>query len=143
MPAPQRCDHCASPTKPGEAYCSGCGAVLSWSTPGGAVPPAAKAFLLVHLPGGIVRKEALAKPLVRVGRGRDCDIVVDHPRVSRLQALLEMREGSFWISDAKSSGGTFLGDRPVHAPVRLRSGDSCRLGRDPEDAVTLVYHEEA
>ena len=143
MPAPLRCDHCAAATKPGEGYCSACGAVLSWSTPGGAAPPPAKAFVLVHLPGGIVRKEALSKPVVRVGRGRDCDVVVDHPRVSRLHALLELREGAYHLSDAKSSGGTFVDDRPVHAPVRLRSGNSCRLGRNPEDSVTLVYHEEA
>ena len=143
MTAPLRCDHCAAATKPGEGYCSACGAVLSWSTPGGAVPPAARAFLLVHLPGGIVRKEPLSKPVVRVGRGRDCEIVVDHPRVSRLHALLELREGTYYLSDAKSSGGTFLNDRPVHAPVRLHSGDPCRLGRNAEDSVTLVYHEEA
>ena len=144
MAAPARCDHCTAPSRAGESFCANCGAVLPWEAPAGdPPPPAEKAFLLVHLPGGIVRKESLAKPVLRIGRGRDCDIVVEHPRVSRLHALLERRDGAFWLSDAKSSGGTFLGDRPVHDAVRLRSGDSCRLGREEEDSVTLVYHEEA
>lgn len=143
MASPARCDHCAAPSRPGESFCANCGGVLSWATPAEAAPPSAKAFLLVHLPGGIVRKESLGKPLMRIGRGRDSDIVIEHPRVSRLHAILECRDGAFWLSDAKSSGGTFVRDRPVHAPVRLRSGDSCRLGREDEDTVTLVYHEEA
>ena len=142
MPTPLRCDHCAAPTRPGESYCVSCGAVLSWSNEGGAAPPALRAFLLVHLPGGIVRKEALLKPVVRIGRGRDCEVVIEHPRVSRIHATLELRDGAYHLHDAKSSGGTFVDDSPVYAPVRLRSGSSCRLGRHAEESVTLVYHEE-
>lgn len=137
-----RCDHCAHPTEPGEKYCRHCGAVVSWNTPDpGPLPRSA--FLLVHLPGSIVRKEPLRAAATRVGRGRDADVVIDHPRVSRTHAVFEMRDGGCWVSDARSSGGTFVNDRPVHAPVLLRSGDTCRLGRLPGESVTIVYHEEA
>jgi pSer/pThr/pTyr-binding forkhead associated (FHA) protein len=99
-----------------------------------------QAFVLVQLPGGVVRKDVLGKPLLRVGRGRDCEIHVDNPRVSRLHALVDLRGGAWHVSDTKSTGGTFLNDRPVHDPVPLRTGDTIRLGRDPEHSVTMVFH---
>ena len=142
MPDTSRCDHCAHRTLPGESYCRHCGAVISVNPQEPAVPPAGS-FLLVQLPGGVIRKEALRGATTRVGRGRDCEIVIDHPRVSRLHAVFELREGAWWISDSKSTGGTFVNDSPVHAPLRLRSGDTCRLGRLPGESVTIVYHEEA
>ena len=143
MTTAARCDHCANPLVGGTRYCQNCGAVVgAWNTPTGDPGPSLKAFLLVNLPGGIVRKEALAKPIVRIGRGRECDIVVDHPRISRLHAVLELRDGAYHVSDAKSSGGTFLREAPVHAAAKLSSGDSIRLGRLEEEAVVLVYHEE-
>ena len=140
MPAPGRCDHCTAALAPGLRYCPACGAVVSWLTPTGDVPSAISAFLLVHLPGGVVRKDVLGKPVLRIGRGRDCEISVDHARVSRLHAVLECRDGTWHVSDAKSSGGTFLNDEPVHAARPMRSGDTLRLGRLPEDSVTLVFH---
>jgi pSer/pThr/pTyr-binding forkhead associated (FHA) protein len=139
-----RCDHCAHPLVPGNSYCQHCGAVVgTWATPAGDPGPSAKAFLLVQFPNGVVRKEALTRPVIRVGRGKDCDVLVDHPRVSRIHALLELQDGGYNLSDARSSGGTFLRDGPVHEPTRLKSGDSIRLGRVEEEAVILVYHEEA
>lgn len=137
-----RCDHCARRTLPGESYCRHCGGVLAVNAPESPPPPTG-AFLLIQIPGGVFRKEALRGAITRVGRGKDCDLVIDHPRVSRLHALFELREGACWIADAKSTGGTFVNDRPVHAPLRLRSGDTCRLGRLPGESVTIVYHEEA
>ena len=137
-----RCDHCAHATRPGERYCRHCGAVLSWNTPDMA-PPENQPFLLIHLPDGTVRKEPLRAAATRVGRAPDSDLVIDHPRVSRLHAIFELREGACWISDAKSSGGTFLNDHPVHDSRKLVSGDTCRLGRLLDDSVTIVYHEEA
>lgn len=142
MPAPGRCDHCAEPTAPAERYCRNCGAVLSAETPSAETPLPSGAFLLIHLPGGIVRKEPLRAAVTRIGRGKECDIVVDDPRVSRLHAVIEVRAGEHYVGDARSSGGTFLNETPVHGPVLLRAGDTCRLGRVPEQAVTLVYHEK-
>jgi pSer/pThr/pTyr-binding forkhead associated (FHA) protein len=98
------------------------------------------AFLLVHLPGSVVRKDVLTKPIIRIGRGRDCEVAVEHPRVSRIHAVLEIRDGAWHLSDAKSTGGTFVEDRPVHEAVPLRSGDNIRLGREPGDSVTMVFH---
>ena len=60
-----------------------------------------------------------------------------------LNVLLKGREVAYHLADAKSSGGTFLEGRPVHAKaVRVAAGATIRLGRNEEDSVTLVYHEE-
>jgi FHA domain-containing protein len=140
MAPPHRCDHCAAALPHGVRYCPGCGAVVSWHTPTGEAPAAIAAFLLVPQRDGTVRKDALLRPVLRIGRGDACEIPVDHPRVSRLHALLELRDGAWQLSDAKSSGGTFLNDRPVTGPVPLAAGDTIRLGRVPEESVAIVFH---
>jgi len=140
MSFPGRCDHCSHALPPGVRYCPKCGAVVSVHTPTGEAPARVPAFLLVRLPGSLVKKEVLSKPIIRVGRGKDCEVSLDHPRVSRIHAVLEIREGAWHLSDAKSSGGTFLDDRPVHAAIALRSGGTIRLGREPGDSVSIVFH---
>lgn len=135
-----RCDHCAAPCPPGTRYCPECGAVLAWYTPTGEAPAAVAAFILVPQRGGTVKKEHLLKPVLRIGRGRECEIVVNAPRVSRLHALVELRGGKWHVADAKSSGGTFLNDRPLHVSTPLGAGDNIRLGREPVGTVTLIFH---
>ena len=143
MAGPTRCSHCAGPVDAGARWCPKCGAVVSWHTPTAeaAIPPAA--YLLVQSPGGRVRKTPLSTAVVRVGRAPSCEVIVKHPRVSRIHATLELKDGAYHLADAKSSGGTFLEGRPVHAKaVRVAAGATIRLGRNEEDSVTLVYHEE-
>jgi pSer/pThr/pTyr-binding forkhead associated (FHA) protein len=44
-----------------------------------------------------------------IGRGADCDMVLDHPSVSRLHATVQATpEGYLAVADADSSNGTFL-----------------------------------
>ena len=89
------------------------------------------------LPGGTKKKAYLDGPVVRVGRSPDCEVVVNDPRVSRVHATLELWGGAYRIADARSTGGTFLDDQPVHEPVPLGAGATIRLGRDEENAVTV------
>ena len=67
----------------------------------------------------------------------------------RVLAFFELRDPGLLLTMGGATAVTLLGfpvvlrrDRPVHAPLRLRSGDTCRLGREPGESVTLVYHEE-
>jgi hypothetical protein len=135
-----RCDHCAHALPAGVPYCPECGAVASLNTPTGEAPVRVAAFLLVQVPGRVVTKVALSRPIVRIGRGRDCEVVADHPRISRVHAIIELRSGAWHLSDARSTGGTFLGEKPVHGATPLRSGDAIRLGREPGDSVSIVFH---
>lgn len=62
-----------------------------------------------------------------IGRGRNCDIIVQRDTVSRAHAQVVAQNGRFFVVDLGSSGGTFVNGRvtPSHA---LQSGDEIRLG---------------
>jgi predicted component of type VI protein secretion system len=62
-----------------------------------------------------------------VGR-HDCDIIIDHPQVSRRHAILHVRDGALVIEDAGSRNGTFVNDERVDAPRELAEGDLVRIG---------------
>jgi ABC-type multidrug transport system ATPase subunit len=51
---------------------------------------------------------------IRIGRGTDADIRVDHPLVSRLHCIVTRnRGGAFTIADQKSTNGTYVNGRRV------------------------------
>jgi len=64
-----------------------------------------------------------------IGRGPQCDLIIDSPRVSREHAAL-VREGmSYVLEDLGSSNGTFVGEERV-TRQELQSGDVVRLGNE-------------
>ncbi len=60
----------------------------------------------------------------KVGRGLDCDVVVDDPLASRVHAVLAQREGDWWIADSKSRNGTYVNGRKID---EARLGDGCKV----------------
>ena len=62
-----------------------------------------------------------------IGRGSDCDIVVDLDSVSRRHAKIERRSGNILVSDLNSTNGIFIGDKQVKK-YRLSDGDVITLG---------------
>jgi signal transduction histidine kinase len=86
---------------------------------------------LVVLNGDMANWEfVLEGPEMTVGRRADNDVVLSSDRrVSRVHARLFERDGVWHIEDMASANGTFVNDRRVHAPVRLRPGDRIRVGR--------------
>lgn len=75
----------------------------------------------------------LARATVDVGRGRDNDVILDDPRVSRHHAQLRQRRGRYVIFDLDSANGTFINGRPIQEAV-LTSGDRVSFG-----GVELVF----
>lgn len=65
---------------------------------------------------------------VALGRRADCHIVIDDPTVSALHAWLELREQTYWLSDAGSTNGVRLAGHLVTDPVPLKDGDLFSLG---------------
>lgn len=65
---------------------------------------------------------------VLLGRGVEADIFVDDETVSRRHAMLNRVDGSYFVSDLGSGNGTWLNERRVSKPLRLRNGDRLRLG---------------
>ncbi|MHC4822116.1 MAG: FHA domain-containing protein [Planctomycetota bacterium] len=136
-----RCAHCAEPLAMGADFCEGCGAVIAYKEPA-STAETVKQFVVIHEPGGIVRKVFLKFDEMRIGRAKGCQIILDHPRVSRHHATMMRTGNGVTIQDQRSANGTFVNDRPIHdRKHKLVPGDTCRLGRLPDDCVTMVYHE--
>lgn len=87
--------------------------------------------------------------VLRVGRARTNDLVVEHPAVSRFHAVFSASWSGVVLSDLSSLNGTFVNGRRISTPLDLRDGDTVRIGgvrvrvmmqRDPaalEDETTL------
>lgn len=69
----------------------------------------------------------LEKPLVRLGRQLDNDIVFYEEFVSRFHAEIRFEAGGYVVRDAKSTGGTFVNGRRIDRCV-LNSGDIISIG---------------
>jgi len=63
-----------------------------------------------------------------IGRGRQADIVLNDPNVSRQHAEIRPRGGSWVIADLESTNGSQLNGRRIDAPEVLRPGDEIELG---------------
>lgn len=73
-----------------------------------------------------------------IGRGPQCDLIIDSPRVSREHAAL-LRNGVTWtLEDLNSSNGTWFGEERI-SQKEIESGDVINLGNEP---VTFVLRAE-
>ena len=74
-------------------------------------------------------------PSYTIGRGPDCDIVIDDARVSRRHAVLRLEGGRWVLADSGSTNGIYAGDRRVD---RIEIAGTClvRLG-NPVDGLLL------
>ncbi|MBI9086311.1 MAG: FHA domain-containing protein [Desulfobacterales bacterium] len=67
----------------------------------------------------------LNRPVTRIGRDKKNEIPISRDTVSSLHAVIEFRNGSFFLEDQRSRNGTGLNGEPVSpgSPQRLKSGD--------------------
>lgn len=66
-----------------------------------------------------------------VGRGEDADIRIPEGHVSRVHALLLLRDGALWVQDMGSSNGTFLNGARLARGARLLHGDELSFDTKP------------
>jgi len=69
--------------------------------------------------------------VARLGRSADCRVIVTGAVagvVSALHAELRFADGEWRLADLGSRNGTYVNERPLHAPVPLRPGDVIGLG---------------
>jgi pSer/pThr/pTyr-binding forkhead associated (FHA) protein len=83
-------------------------------------PPEADAWRL-HAPGDA--DGAAVCGVCRVGRGEDCDLVLQDDHISRRHAELELHHGLVWLRDLGSANGTFVNGERVVGGCRLYHGD--------------------
>jgi hypothetical protein len=67
-------------------------------------------------------------PLTTLGRSPTNTIPLPESYISNEHAVLQWREGQWWLEDLNSSNGTLLNDIPVLEPVVVSSGDFIALG---------------
>ncbi len=73
-----------------------------------------------------------------IGRGPQCDLIIDSPRVSREHVALTRQGATFLLEDLGSSNGTWLKDERISVR-ELESGDEVLLGNE---LVTFVIRAE-
>ncbi|NCN41816.1 FHA domain-containing protein [bacterium] len=63
-----------------------------------------------------------------IGRRMDAAIPVEDSKVSRDHAIVDYRNGFFYLVDLGSTNGTFVNGRKVQHAIRLNLGDHLRFG---------------
>jgi hypothetical protein len=64
-----------------------------------------------------------------IGRGRDCQLTLDDPLISREHARIRVSETGVVIEDLGSRNGVFINGLRTHGAVKLEDGDRLRVGR--------------
>lgn len=64
-----------------------------------------------------------------IGRGSDCDLVLDEPEMSRRHAMVEVTPAGIWLRDLGSSNGTYVNGVQVRDAV-LFTGDQLAFDRN-------------
>ena len=72
---------------------------------------------------------ALPSQMVSIGRAPDNDVVVGDPATSGHHGRIEVRAGSFWISDLGSTNGTLVNGEPV-LEKQLSDNDMIAIGQN-------------
>ena len=65
-----------------------------------------------------------------IGRAVECEMVIDHPHVSKNHCRIQLTENGVEVIDLRSTNGTFLGDKrlPPHVAVPWRDLPTIRVG---------------
>jgi len=84
---------------------------------------------LVVVHGTDVRTVTPAEGVLRLGRGRHNDLVLDRPGVGRDHLVVEARADGWWVVPGTSPGGTLLNGAPLEAPAPVLGSASVELGR--------------
>jgi pSer/pThr/pTyr-binding forkhead associated (FHA) protein len=69
------------------------------------------------------RREAVV-----IGRGSDCDVVIQDAKASRRHCKLSRAEEGFVLEDLGSRNGTYVNGGRISAPVLLKANQAFKIG---------------
>jgi adenylate cyclase len=85
-------------------------------------------FSLSFVDSGTARTQRLRDGLTVVGRAPGCDLVINHPTVSRQHARIRFEAGRCYVTDAGSRYGTRVNGSPIDRECELVAGDVVTVG---------------
>lgn len=93
-------------------------------------PTGARVVFLDGAGGGPAAGETIPVGIATtIGRAEDNGLIIDDEFISSHHAVLRHERGSWWLSDAGSTNGTWANERKVERPVVIKPGDTLRFGR--------------
>jgi predicted component of type VI protein secretion system len=66
---------------------------------------------------------------IYLGRGKDNEIIIKDPYISKKHLKIVKDEGNYYLEDLGSANGTFLNGDKVLDVVKLKNGDRIRIGQ--------------
>src|SRR5947207_2821427 len=86
-------------------------------------------FIIIREDRG-VDPTTLVVEALRIGRDPDCELLLNHPTISRQQAGIKEIQGHFYLFHFSSTNATTLNGKLVapEAPEALARGDNVRAG---------------
>lgn len=86
------------------------------------------AALVVRSPLHVQGERHLLGDTLTIGRGPDCDVLIDDSYSSQSHARLYLSADQHLLEDLGSTNGTYLNRQKVATPVVVRIGDFVQIG---------------
>ncbi len=85
--------------------------------------------LMVTQGSQIGQSAALSDGVIMIGRGADCQIILDDDYVSTRHARVVSGENGVYVEDLGSTNGSYVNGQRITGPTTLTMSDSLRIGR--------------
>ena len=82
------------------------------------------------------QEHRLVAQTATVGRAVECDIVIASKSISRENTRIRLEGRHWFVEDLGSTNGTYLNGERVITPMKLRDGDSIKVGD-----VMFLFHD--
>ena len=77
-----------------------------------------------------------------IGRGQDADVTVDNNAISRQHSSLELKGGTFYLTDLYSLNGTKVNGKKIVSAVPIKKKDHLEIGKFILKPAELLTDEE-
>ncbi|GAC1390340.1 MAG: hypothetical protein NVS4B11_04920 [Ktedonobacteraceae bacterium] len=113
-------------------------ALLNRVTPLPIAPEGHGALLIQN--GELMGKTVLLdRPVITVGRGIECNIVINDTSISRQHAQFSRQTSGDYVQDLTSRNGTLVNNEPLIGPQLLHKGDCIRLGTINLEYIAVLH----